>query len=109
MNDNSFPNGYSTSLISRAVGDANKHPTLSKFRQLSAPKQFEVTRKKRENKTKVVQLCKKLSCRLDHLSVGASIWSSSSFALEYYPFLKKILPDGKCKTKKSLFVVFSFL
>ena len=56
-------------------------------------------RKKWENQTHITNLSKKLSCRLGLLDVNASIWSSSSssFALEYYPFLKIIIPNGKMR------------
>ena len=95
INDTSYPCGYTTSILSRSVADANKHPMPSKFRQFHAPKVFEVVRKRRENQSKIVHLCKKLSNKFDYLEIGSPVWASSSFPLEHFPWLKKIIPDGK--------------
>ena len=105
--NNNFPHydGYTTSLISRSVADANKHPAPSKFRQFHAPKLFEVMKKRRENEIKVNILCKKIiSCQFGGYmdsTTACSVWSSiatstsSMFPVEYYPFLKRIIPYGK--------------
>jgi hypothetical protein len=83
--------------MSRTVADANQHPAQSKFRQFHAPKIYEVIRKKHENEIKVGHLCKQLSCRSNYVDLNTAVWSSpSSFAYEYYPFLKSNLPFGTC-------------
>lgn len=91
----SFPEEYATSLCSRAVGDANKHPAPSKFRQLTAPKIFEVMRKKAENTIKFEQIRRRLSLKSNHLSLDANTRSSSQFATEELPFIKNTIPEGE--------------
>lgn len=107
INDVSFPNGYATSLISRSVGDANKHPAPSKYRPLSSPKVYDVIRKSSQNKTKAVQLCKKLSNQLEHLDLQCTVWASSSFSLEYLPLLKQIIPEGTSEKDRQNKIVFA--
>ena len=86
---------YAISLCSRAVGDANKHPAPSKFRQLAAPKMYEMMRTKRENSMKMEHVCKRLSYRYQHLSLDVNIRSSGQFASQELPFVKSIIPEGK--------------
>eukprot|EP00551_Chaetoceros_affinis_P010067 CAMPEP_0203670388 /NCGR_PEP_ID=MMETSP0090-20130426/6469_1 /ASSEMBLY_ACC=CAM_ASM_001088 /TAXON_ID=426623 /ORGANISM="Chaetoceros affinis, Strain CCMP159" /LENGTH=346 /DNA_ID=CAMNT_0050535233 /DNA_START=355 /DNA_END=1395 /DNA_ORIENTATION=+ len=93
INDTSYPHGYTTSILSRSVADANKHPMPSKFRQFHAPRVYEVIRKGRENQNKIDHLCKRISTKFDHIGLRAPVWASSSFSLEHFPWLKKIIPD----------------
>ncbi len=78
--------------MSRSVGDANKHPVPSKFRQLSAPMIYEVMRKKRENQVKIEQVCKRLSYRGHHYAMHANN-TSSRFTTDDLPYLKQIIPE----------------
>jgi len=88
-----FPWDHATSLCSRAVAHANKHPAPFKFRQLCAPKMYQVFRKRRENMIKYDQFCKRLSFREYHLTFDVNTRSSGHFATDYLPFLKRILPQ----------------
>lgn len=87
-----FPTQYVSSLAGRAVADANRHPTPNKFRAFSAPKIFEVLRKRRANNIKMLQLCKRLSCGSGTLPLNTNIGSSEGFVADSLPFMRTILP-----------------
>ena len=86
---------YAVSLCSRAVGDTNKHPAPSKFRQLTAPKMYEIMRKRRENSIKIEQVCRRLSYRDHHVSLDINTRSPAQFATQELPFIKSIIPEGE--------------
>lgn len=89
-----FPNAYAGSLAGRAVGNANKHPTASKFRQFNAPKVFEVIRNRRANGGHVEQLKMRLSVGSGDLSLGSVLSPTSNFTTDYLPFVRAILPNA---------------
>ncbi|CAB9497802.1 cycle checkpoint protein RAD17 [Seminavis robusta] len=83
-----FPEGYVTSLASRSVGYANHHPAPSRFRQLDAPKIFEIRRKRTDNEYQLHRLQRRLSSMAD----GAD--GVSHFVLDRLPFLRMIEPQA---------------
>ena len=93
--DSIFPLEYVSSIAGRAVANANKNPAPNRFRQLSAPKIFEVTKKKKGNEVSMLQLCKRLSCGSDVLSLGTVIGSTNHFVVDTLPYLRNIVPCGK--------------
>lgn len=77
------------------MGDTNKHPAPSKFRQLTAPKTYEVKRKQNENMIKIENICKRLTYREHHLALDVNVRSSHDFASDALPFIKRIIPEGE--------------
>jgi cell cycle checkpoint protein len=90
--DSVFPHAYAGSLAGRAVANANKHPTASKFRQFNAPKVFEVFRNRRANQSDVEQLKRRLCIGTGDLSLGSMLSPTSHFATDCLPFLQIIRP-----------------
>lgn len=106
-----YPMDYASSLGGRAVADANKHPAPNQFRHLSAPKVFEVMKKCRDNEVKMDQLRKRLSVGSQQIAVSENIGSAHQFVTDSLPYLKYIIPQGKCsvplvcrKKRPSLFI-----
>lgn len=91
--NNRFPLDYAVSLCSRAVAHANRHPAPYKFRQLCAPTMYQAFRKRRENRDKYDQFCKRVSFRDYYLTLDINTRSSEYFATDYLPFMKRIVPD----------------
>jgi cell cycle checkpoint protein len=89
-----FPDAYAGSLAGRAVGNANKHPTASKFRQFNAPKVFEVFRNRRANEGHIGQLKMRLSSGLGELLLDSVLSPTSNFTTDYLPFVRTILPNN---------------
>lgn len=89
-----FPGAYAASLAGRAVGNANKHPAPTKFRQFNAPKVFEVLRNRRANGGHVDQLKRRLSIGMGELSYRWTLVPTSNFATDCLPFVRKILPGA---------------
>jgi cell cycle checkpoint protein len=89
-----FPNAYAGSLAGRAVANANKHPTVSKFRQFNAPKVFEVFRNRRVNEGHIEQLKMRLSSGLGELLLDSVLSPTSNFTTDYLPFVRNILPNN---------------
>jgi cell cycle checkpoint protein len=89
-----FPDAYAGSLAGRAVGNANKHPTASKFRQFNAPKVFEVFRNRRVNEGHIQQLKMRLSSGLGELLLDSVLSPTSNFTTDYLPFVRNILPNN---------------
>ena len=87
-----FPLQYVSSLAGRAVADANVHPAPNRFRQLSAPKVFEVMQKKRANGVSMIQLCRRLSYGSNVLSLDANVGSLNHFITDSLPYLRSVLP-----------------
>jgi len=90
--DSIFPLEYVSSIAGRAVANANKNPAPNRFRQLNAPKIFEVTKKKKGNEVSMLQLCKRLSCGSDILSLGTIVGSTNHFVVDTLPYLRNIVP-----------------
>eukprot|EP00804_Cyclotella_cryptica_P016451 CCRYP_004691-RA/>CCRYP_004691-RA protein AED:0.20 eAED:0.20 QI:138/0.5/0.66/1/1/1/3/1616/783 len=90
--DGPFPMDYASSLGGRAIADANKNPAPSQFRQLSAPKVFDVLKKQRENDVKMDQLRKRLSVGSQKIAVNENIGSAHQFVTDSLPYLKNIIP-----------------
>ena len=82
-----FPNAYAASLAGRAVAHANRHPAPNKFRSFSAPKVFEVMRKRRENQWQLQYLDQRLSAS-HRLALGRS----GLLASDQLPYMRKLLP-----------------
>ena len=101
--DSIFPEQYISSLAGRAIADANKHPAPNKFRQLTAPKIFEVLRKRRGNGVKMLQLCKRLSCGSETLPLNSNIGSSECFVIDSLPFMRHIYPNGEYTNNEYVF------
>jgi len=91
--DSIYPDGYIASLAGRAVANANRHPTASKFRQFSAPKVFEVIRKRRENDANIRQLHSRLSL-CGELGPTSLLGATRCFVADYLPFVRRIAPNS---------------
>jgi len=102
--DSVFPLEYVSSIAGRAVANANKNPAPNRFRQLSTPKVNDVLRKKRGNDISMLQLCQRLSCGSDCLSLGANIGSTNHFVVDTLPYIRTIVPGGKFGLLTHLFV-----
>ena len=102
--DSVFPLEYVSSIAGRAVANANKNPAPNRFRQLSTPKVNDVLRKKRGNDISMLQLCQRLSCGSDCLSLGANIGSTNHFVVDTLPYIRTIVPGGKFGLLTYLFV-----
>ena len=89
-----FPHGYAGSLAGRAVAQANTQPTASKFRQFTAPKVFDILRKRRANQSKMehVHHILTLSSR-QYLSLHSLFGMSSQFSTDCLPLIRTILPS----------------
>ncbi|KAL7519406.1 hypothetical protein ACHAWX_004168 [Stephanocyclus meneghinianus] len=90
--DGPFPMDYASSLGGRAIADANKNPAPSQFRQLSAPKVFDVLKKQRENEDKMDKLRKRLSEGRQKIGINETIGSAHQFVTDSLPYLKSIIP-----------------
>ena len=94
--DGPFPMDYASSIGGRAIADANKTPAPSQFRQLSAPKVFDVLKKNRENEVKMDQLRKRLSVGRQQITICGNIGSVHQFVTDSLPYVKAIVPQGMC-------------
>ncbi|GMI50711.1 hypothetical protein ScalyP_jg9539 [Parmales sp. scaly parma] len=92
--DTIFPEEYAKSILGRGVPEFNLHPSENKFRQFSAPKIFDVERKKRENAV-VLQRLKEDLERGSGTSVNLSNGKDGAgmFCQELLPFARVILPN----------------
>lgn len=59
---------------------------------------YQAFRKRRENRDKYDQFCKRVSFRDYYLTLDINTRSSEYFATDYLPFMKRIVPDSKCLT-----------
>jgi cell cycle checkpoint protein len=83
------------SLAGRAVAAFNRHPRANKFRQLSAPKIFEVNRNRRENEVHLRHLHHSLSTnRSNELSLHSALGATSHFVSDSLSFLRRIIPES---------------
>lgn len=91
--DSNFPYSYATSLCSRSVAYSNKNPAPLRFRQLNAPRIYDIIRKGRENQAKYEQVCKRVS-RFDcKLMLDINTRNKSIFVSDFLPYMKMIIPN----------------
>lgn len=83
--DNAFPVSYVSSLVGRAVANANLHPAPFSFRSFGAPKVFDVIQKRNHNTGRIHKLS------LDRTVTGSST-NAATFATYVLPFARTILP-----------------
>ena len=88
-----FPHAYVGSLASRAVANYNHHPAQGKFRQFSAPKIFEVIRKRNANEQANRELMFRLSLSSNDMAIS-TVLSQSNFNSDSISLVKRILPSS---------------
>ena len=88
-----FPDQCASSIAGRAVANSNKHPAPNRFRPFSAPKVFDVIRKRRQNDTLLSELAQRLS--ISHISPSTAVGGSHTFITELLPAMRIISPNGK--------------
>ena len=99
---------YASSLGGRAVPFANKTPAPHRFRQFTAPKVFEVMKKKRENETTMGQLRKRLSIVSQQITIDDNVGSVHRFVTDRLPYMRIVLPHGRF-SNMDLIDCFSFV
>jgi cell cycle checkpoint protein len=101
---NLFPDAYVASLAGRAVAKTNTKPAPSRFRQFSAPKIFDIMRKRRHNQLLLEQLCKRLGSF--HLSLPSAMGSHDAFVTDFLPSMRQILPAEVNPSIDNLYTAF---
>jgi len=91
-----FPDGYVASLASRSVACFNRHPAPGKFRQFTAPKIFEILRKRDANRDALRHISNHLTMSSSDynatLSLSCYVGDASQFATDALPYVRQILP-----------------
>lgn len=87
-----WTDGYASSLAGRAAANFNRHPAPRSFRQFSAPKVFDVMRKRRGNGVTMQHLCKRLSVGSQQIALNANLGDSANFVTNDLPYMRQILP-----------------
>lgn len=80
-----FPTAYARSLAGRAVAHANRHPAAFRFRQFTAPKVFDVLRKRRDNRARL----QSAATAHQHRRQCAA---ADTYAMDVLPFVRTIRP-----------------
>lgn len=99
-----FPHSYVGSLAGRAAARYNRHPAVTRFRQFTASKMFQVMRKRNANRAHIHRVQQSLSVS-SHLSLASMFGKTDSFSSDFLPYLRKILPGAALDGMQSYFGV----
>lgn len=94
QDDGPFPTEYAACLGGRAVAEGNRRPAPPKFRQLTTPGVFAVTRKARENEGRIDKLRRRLStCGGGMALLHDDVGSAHQFVTDSLPYMRTIIPQ----------------
>lgn len=91
--DGLYPKAYAGSLAGRAVACFNVAPAPTKFRQFTAPKVFDVWRKRRNNQGQIQQLHRRLALSSCTLSMSSLFGGMGDFAADGLPYIRRLVPE----------------
>ena len=88
-----------TSMAGRVVAHANKHPAPHVFRSLSAPKVYDMIRKRRGNQDRMEEYSQRiwLQENVRNAKIGGHI-NSRTFGMDLLPYIRTILPSHHIST-----------
>lgn len=92
--------GFATSIISRAVADANKHASANRFRQFTSPKVYEVMRKRSINYKSLCKLASSASTERSFVFDGHT-QTHHSMIVDQLPFVKNIFRNDDVFSRRS--------
>ena len=99
LSSSSSLTSVATSIAGRVVAHANKHPTPYVFRSLSAPKVYDMIRKRRGNQDRIEEYSQRiwLQENVRNAKIGGHV-NSRTFGMDLLPYIRTILPKHHIST-----------